>query len=131
MIEVTKADYNEYGGIEIEDAQLARLLIRAMRDIDSLTSYQLEWVTATDIMKKAVKNAVCAQVEFLAIKGETASTIAEPEGVSFTIGSYSESSGLTSKQSSYSAITRQYAEAVKGYLWPTGLLYGGVFQAGS
>jgi len=69
-------------------------------------------------------NAVCSQVEFLASKGETASTIADNTG-SFSIGSYSESKGGRYGATADANASR-YADAVYDWLFPTGLLYAGV-----
>lgn len=112
-----------YGGIEIEDsAFLSKLIKRAERDINVLTQYRItDFNTLTTFQQNRVKEAVCAQVEYLAENGELSSTVSDSGG-SVSIGSYSESSGSSGSNSNKLLI----ADSVKGYLWPTGLLYGGV-----
>jgi len=124
------ADYynNVYKGTTVSDsALLDRLINRASDSIDNITNYKLQGV---DLEKLApfiiqqIKKATAAQVEFLAINGETASTVSEGGG-GFSVGSYSEngmSAGATDGPSYYD----RYAITVKDYLRPTGLLYGGV-----
>lgn len=118
---------NEYQGVDVEEAQLTKLLKRAGRDIDSLTGFRLRFNKLNESNQLHVKNAVCAQVEFLVENGETASTVSDGGG-SFSIGSYSESS--TSKGSTSSQKPQRYAASVKDYLFPTGLLYAGVHRHG-
>ncbi|WP_277631484.1 hypothetical protein [Atopococcus tabaci] len=114
---------DEYGGIEVNNDLLPKLLKRASRDIDSLTGFSIDFEKLSERNQNLVKDAVCAQAEFLATNGETASTVAESGG-SFSIGSYSENSGSTTKPTLYAA-------NVKRYLFPTGLLYsGGVMLRG-
>lgn len=112
-----------YGGIEIEDsAFLSKLIKRAERDINVLTQYRItDFDKLTTFQQDRVKEAVCAQIEFLAENGELSSTVSDSGG-SVSIGSYSESSGSSGGNSNKLLI----ADSVKGYLWPTGLLYGGV-----
>lgn len=112
-----------YGGIEIEDsAFLSKLIKRAERDINVLTQYRItDFNTLTTFQQDRVKEAVCAQIEFLAENGELSSTVSDSGG-SVSIGSYSESSGSSGSNGNKLLI----ADSVKGYLWSTGLLYGGV-----
>lgn len=112
-----------YGGIEIEDsAFLSKLIKRAERDINVLTQYRItDFNTLTTFQQDRVKEAVCAQIEFLAENGELSSTVSDSGG-SVSIGSYSESSGSSGSNSNKLLI----AENVTNFLYPTGLLYGGV-----
>lgn len=117
-----------YGGIEIEDsAFLNRLIKRAQRDIDQLTEYRItDFEKLTTFQKERVKEAVCAQVEFLIESGETASTVSGGGG-SVSIGSYSEGSRSSA---STEIEPNRYADNVEGFLWATGLLYSGVDRIG-
>lgn len=119
------ADYynNDYVGVAISDADfLTKLIKRAERDVNVLTQYRItDFDKLTTFQQERVKEAVCAQVEFLAENGELSSTVSDSGG-SVSIGSYSESNGSSGSNSNKLLI----ADSVKGYLWPTGLLYGGV-----
>ncbi len=114
----------EYKGLELSDAVLTQLIARANNDIERLTRSMIDMDSLNEINQKRVKNAVCSQVEFLAIKGETASAVADNTG-SFSIGSYSESKGGRYGAAA-DANTSRYADAVYDWLFPTGLLYAGV-----
>lgn len=115
---------DEYKGLELSDAVLTQLIARANNDIERLTRSMIDMDSLNEINQKRVKNAVCSQVEFLAIKGKTASTVADNTG-SFSIGSYSESKGGRYGAAA-DANTSRYADAVYDWLFPTGLLYAGV-----
>lgn len=115
---------DEYKGLELSDAVLTQLIARANNDIERLTRSMIDMDSLNKINQKRVKNAVCSQVEFLAIKGETASTVADNTG-SFSIGSYSESKGGRYGAAA-DANTSRYADAVYDWLFPTGLLFAGV-----
>lgn len=115
---------DEYKGLELSDAVLTQLIARANNDIERLTRSMIDMDSLNEINQKRVMNAVCSQVEFLAIKGETASAVADNTG-SFSIGSYSESKGGRYGAAA-DANTSRYADAVYDWLLPTGLLYAGV-----
>jgi len=115
---------DEYKGLELSDAVLTQLIARANNDIERLTRSMIDMDSLNEINQKRVMNAVCSQVEFLAIKGETASAVADNTG-SFSIGSYSESKGGRYGAAA-DANTSRYADAVYDWLFPTGLLYAGV-----
>ena len=117
-----------YGGVEVDHGLLTRLIKRASRDIESLTGFNLDFDNLSEKSQELVRLAICAQVEFLAINGETASTVAN-DGGSFSIGSYSESSSGRNGTKSQIPQSR-YSASVKEYLLPTGLLYGGVMRRG-
>lgn len=112
-----------YGGIEIEDsAFLSKLIKRAERDINVLTQYRItDFDKLTTFQQDRVKEAVCAQIEYLAENGELSSTVSDSGG-SVSIGSYSESSGSSGSNGKKLLV----AENVTNFLYPTGLLYGGV-----
>ncbi|MCU5722785.1 hypothetical protein OCB01_20120 [Bacillus cereus] len=114
---------NDYEGISIEDDfLLERLIKRACSQIDILTGFKLKGRDINALpsfIKDNVKLAVASQVEYLAINGEHSATIQEGSD-SFRIGNYSESGG-GSKSSSEGQV--KYADDVRGYLLPTGLLY--------
>ena len=115
---------NEYHGLELSTDVLDRLILRANKDVERLTRSRIDMDSLSELNQKRVMNAVCSQVEFLASKGETASTIADNTG-SFSIGSYSESKGGRYGAAA-DANTSRYADAVYDWLFPTGLLYAGV-----
>ncbi|EJQ55098.1 MULTISPECIES: hypothetical protein [Bacillus cereus group] len=119
---------NEYKGTSVSDTSLLeRLIARASDQIDHIINYKLEGVDfdklAPFIMKQ-VKKATAAQVEFLAINGETSATVSEGGG-GFSVGSYSEN-GVSAGDDSSANFYTQYAIAVPKFLRPTGLLYAGV-----
>lgn len=109
----------EYEGIEVNNDLLPKLLKRASRDIDSLTGFSIDFEKLSSRNQKLVKDAVCAQAEFLALNGETSSSVTS-DG-SFSIGSYSEG-----RNNGEDNEPTRYAATVKEYLFPTGLLYAGV-----
>jgi hypothetical protein len=124
------ADYynNEYKGTPVADTTLlARLINRASDSIDHITNYKLEGVDFDKLVPfivRQVKKATAAQVEFLAINGETASTVSEGGG-GFSVGSYSEN-GMSAGAADGPSYYDRYAITVVDYLRPTGLLYTGV-----
>ena len=113
----------DYAGVAISDAAfLSKLIKRAERDINVLTQYRItDFDKLTTFQQERIKEAVCAQVEFLAENGELSSTVSDSGG-SVSIGTYSDSSGSSGRNRNKLLI----ADSVEGYLWPTGLLYGGV-----
>jgi len=117
------ANYYEetYGGVAISDATfLFQLIKRAERDINVRTNYRItDFSKLTTFQQERVKEAVCAQIEFLSENGELSSTVSNSGG-SVSIGSYSENNGSTDSKKVL------IADNVDGFLWPTGLLYGGV-----
>lgn len=124
------ADYynNVYKGTPVADTSLLeRLINRASDQIDHIMNYKLQGVDleklASFIMQQ-VKKATAAQVEFLAINGETSSTVREGAG-GFSVGSYSEN-GMSAGASDAPGYYDRYAITVVDYLRPTGLLYTGV-----
>lgn len=118
---------NDYGGIEIEDdTELDRLIRRASRDINTLTKRRIgDLSTWHPDIQDMVKEATAAQVEFLFLNGETASTVVEgaAAGGSVRIGSYSESK---TGGPSTTSLGGMYADNVASILLPSGLLYTGV-----
>ncbi|ARJ26063.1 hypothetical protein B7492_34090 (plasmid) [Bacillus mycoides] len=119
---------NEYKGTPVADTSLLeRLIARASDQIDHIINYKLEGVDfdklAPFIMKQ-VKKATAAQVEFLAINGETYATVSEGVG-GFSVGSYSEN-GMSAGDNNASNFYTQYAISVPKFLRPTGLLYSGL-----
>lgn len=114
---------NDYVGVAISDADfLLKLIKRAERDINVLTQYRItDFDKLTTFQQDRVKEAVCAQIEFLAENGELSSTVSDSGG-SVSIGSYSESNGSSGSDGKKLLI----AENVTNFLYPTGLLYGGI-----
>ncbi len=126
---VTKADYEEYGAMPIEDDALCeRLLKRATRDIVLLVGGELDFERLSEKNQQRVKAAICAQTEFLLENGETASSNPGGGG-SFSIGSYSESD--SGRYGSASAAQKsRYADTVRQHLYLTGLLFaGGLYES--
>lgn len=119
---------NEYKGTPVADALfLGRLITRASDQIDHIINYKLEGVDFDKLapfIKKQVKKATAAQVEFLAINGETSATVSEGGG-GFSVGSYSEN-GMSAGAAEAPSYYDRYAITVVDYLRPTGLLYAGV-----
>lgn len=119
---------NEYKGTPVADALLLdRLINRASDQIDHVINYKLEGVDFDKLapfIKKQVKKATAAQVEFLAINGETSATVSEGSG-GFDVGSYSEN-GMSAGVDDAPSFYAQYAISVPKFLSPTGLLYAGL-----
>jgi hypothetical protein len=121
--------YNkEYKGTLVSDAALLeRLITRASDQIDHIINYKLEGVDFDKLapfIKKQVQKATAAQVEFLAINGETSATVSEGGG-GLSVGAYSES-GTSAGDNGTSNFYAQYAISVTKFLRPTNLLYTGV-----
>lgn len=117
----TVEGYKEFGGFEIDETTLLRLLKRAERDIDLLLGGNINLSLLSDVQKKLLSYAVYSQVEFLAVNGETTSLSGSESG-SFSIGAYSES---TSKSQSTKSAGR-YAPSVLDYLYRAGVIYRAV-----
>lgn len=118
------ADYynNEYEGIAMDSEKLKKNIKRAERDINRLVRFRItNFDLLPDFTKKRVQEAVCAQVEFLAENGDTASSMSNGGG-SFSIGSYSENTSVSGNDGK----SELYADSVYDFLFPTGLLYAGV-----
>lgn len=125
----TTPDYykSEYEGIEVNAELLLKLIKRASRDINSLTGFRIRFGEMSTTNQILVQQAVCAQVEFLAINGESSSTVVDSGG-SFSIGAYSESSA--SKGTASNQQSSIHAEGVLNYLFAAGLMYAGVDRIG-
>ncbi|MEN1938972.1 hypothetical protein AAIE21_26465 [Paenibacillus sp. 102] len=119
---------NEYKGTPVADGLLlGRLIARASDQIDHIVNYKLEGVDfdkLSPFIQKQVKKATAAQVEFLAINGETSATVSEGSG-GFDVGSYSEN-GMSAGADDAPSFYDQYAITVPKFLRPTGLLYAGL-----
>ncbi|MFJ8457277.1 head-tail connector protein [Bacillus paramycoides] len=119
---------NEYRGTPVSNAALLeRLISRASDQIDHIINYKLEGVDFNKLapfINKQVKKATAAQVEFLAINGETAATVSEGGG-GFSVGAYSEN-GMSAGADDAPSFYVQYAISVPKFLSPTGLLYAGL-----
>lgn len=113
--------YNSvFGGAETEADYLDRLLHKARIDIERLVGRKIDLELLSDRQKDFVKMAICAQTEFLLVRGETASTIQDTI-TAVNIGSYQEGKG-------YGTLTmhKRYAEAAIEWLTKAGMLYTGV-----
>ncbi len=113
---------NVYQGVDVgDDVLLERLIVRASRDIDMLTRFQIQDITTLhQTIQGHIKTATAMQVEHLNEYGEMASATSSGSG-GFRIGSYSEDGGGTSD-----AWSGRYPSSVLDVLFQTGLLYRGV-----
>lgn len=110
----------EFKGEPVADADFPSLCQRAGEIIEELTLYRLTekgFPLMSEDMKKRVKDAICAQIEYLDVNG-----VAEMDmgnGMSgATLGKFSYSGNGSTEQSIFSP----RAERI---LWPTGLTYQG------
>lgn len=115
---------NSYGGIEIPENIFENLSKRAENDINRLLKREIDPDSLDVQILYRVKNAICSQIEFLFVKGETSSVVAGSNS-SFSIGSYSESTG-SKYGASNNTVSNRYADSVQEWLAMTGLLYKGV-----
>ena len=115
--------YKMFGGMDLTDETLYKLLIRANREIEMIIGGQEVYDSMTPKEQQYVKYAICSQVEFLAVNGETASSVGGSFG-SVSIGQYSESSG--SRYGSSTGSGQRYADSVMDYLYKTRAMYKAV-----
>lgn len=122
---VDKEYYNTaFHGELVDDTEFPSLCARAGEIIEELTMYRVTPVTILampESVREKVKNAVCAQIEYLDANG----------GADMDNGADLQSAGLGkfnySKSAGASGSTEQsiYAPRAQRILFPTGLLYRG------
>ena len=117
---------NVFQGETVAEADFPALLRRAECIVEEMTMYRASPLTFTampDAIQERVKNAVCAQVEYLDANGGS-DLDNDPAGLqSASLGkySYTKAAGGAGGGTSQSI----YAPQALRYLAPTGLLYRG------
>ena len=113
-----------FGGEPVNHADFPFLCRRAGEIIEELTLYRVSEAglsAMSDEVQKAVKNAVCAQIEYLEANG--GSELDTGTGIAgATLGKYSYSGASSGTGSSAQSL---YAPRAERILWPTGLTYRG------
>lgn len=116
--------YDTFNGESVESADFPGLCRRAGELIEELTLYRLTetgFLVMPVEMQTAVKNAVCAQIEYLDANGGAEMDMGN--GMSgATLGKFSYSGASSSSGSTEQSIFSPRAERI---LWPTGLTYRG------
>lgn len=129
MAYINKSEYNAFLGVAttLSDADFGYLSDRASDVIDALTMYKITAAGGIDslppFVQEQVKKAVCAQTQTLDERGGVAAVIGEA-GESVTIGKFSYSKQGGGKEKTVNGLP--VSPLVEGYLFPTGLLYGGI-----
>ena len=118
-------DYTkEFKGEPVADADFPSLCQRAGEIIEELTLYRLTekgFPLMSEDMKKRVKDAICAQIEYLDVNGGAEMDMGN--GMSgATLGKFSYSGASSCNGSTEQSIFSPRAERI---LWPTGLTYRG------
>nr|DAO99411.1 MAG TPA: Head Tail Connector Protein [Caudoviricetes sp.]DAZ40718.1 MAG TPA: Head Tail Connector Protein [Caudoviricetes sp.] len=116
--------YDTFNGESVESADFPGLCRRAGELIEELTLYRLTetgFLVMPVEMQTAVKNAVCAQIEYLDANGGAEMDMGN--GMSgATLGKFSYSGASSGSGSTEQSIFSPRAERI---LWPTGLTYRG------
>ena len=116
--------YDTFNGESVESADFPGLCRRAGELIEELTLYRLTetgFLVMPVEMQTAVKNAVCAQIEYLDSNGGAEMDMGN--GMSgATLGKFSYSGASSGSGSTEQSIFSPRAERI---LWPTGLTYRG------
>lgn len=116
--------YDTFNGESVESADFPGLCGRAGELIEELTLYRLTetgFLVMPVEMQTAVKNAVCAQIEYLDANGGAEMDMGN--GMSgATLGKFSYSGASSGSGSTEQSIFSPRAERI---LWPTGLTYRG------
>ncbi len=116
--------YDTFNGESVESADFPGLCRRAGELIEELTLYRLTetgFLVMPAEMQTAVKNAVCAQIEYLDANGGAEMDMGN--GMSgATLGKFSYSGASSGSGSTEQSIFSPRAERI---LWPTGLTYRG------
>ena len=114
----------EFKGESVADADFPSLCQRAGEIIEELTLYRLTekgFPLMSEDMKKRVKDAICAQIEYLDANGGAEMDMGN--GMSgATLGKFSYSGASSGNGSTEQSIFSPRAERI---LWPTGLTYRG------
>ena len=116
--------YDTFNGESVESADFPGLCRRAGELIEELTLYRLTetgFLVMPVEMQTAVKNAVCAQIEYLDANGGAEMDMGN--GMSgATLGKFSYSGASSGSGSTEQSIFSPRAERI---LWQTGLTYRG------
>lgn len=116
--------YDTFNGESVESADFPGLCRRAGELIEELTLYRLTetgFLVMPAEMQTAVKNAVCAQIEYLDANGGAEMDMGN--GMSgATLGKFSYSGASSGSGSTEQSIFSPRAERI---LWTTGLTYRG------
>ena len=114
----------EFKGEPVADVDFPSLCQRVGEIIEELTLYRLTekgFPLMSEDMKKRVKDAICAQIEYLDVNGGAEMDMGN--GMSgATLGKFSYSGASSGNGSTEQSIFSPRAERI---LWPTGLTYRG------
>lgn len=116
--------YDTFNGESVESADFPGLCRRAGELIEELTLYRLTetgFLVMPVEMQTAVKNAVCAQIEYLDANGGAEMDMGNGMPGA-TLGKFSYSGASSGSGSTEQSIFSPRAERI---LWPTGLTYRG------
>lgn len=125
MAYVTKVYYRDtFKGEPVDDADFPGLLVRAAEIIEEMTMCRVSETGMANMpeeMQARVKNAICAQIEYLdANGGSEMDTGADLQSASLGRFNYSKAAGAGG-----STTQSIYAPRAQRILYPTGLLYRG------
>lgn len=116
--------HNMFRGEPVDDTDFPALCQRAGEIIEEMTLYRLTeegFAMMPENTQKLVKNAVCAQIEYLDANGGAEMDMGN--GMSgATLGKFSYSGASSGSGSTEQSIFSPRAERI---LWPTGLTYRG------
>lgn len=116
--------HDMFKGEPVDDADFPALCQRAGEIIEEMTLYRLTeegFARMPENTQKLVKNAVCAQMEYLDANGDAEMDMGN--GMSgATLGKFSYSGASSGSGSTEQSIFSPRAERI---LWPTGLTYRG------
>lgn len=115
---------NTFIGEPVDIAEFPSLCLRAEEIIEEMTLYRLSatsFLSMPEEMKKRVKDAVCAQIEYLEANGGSEMDVSNGMS-SASLGRFSYSGSSTGNGSTEQSIFSPRAERI---LWPTGLTYRG------
>ena len=115
---------NTFTGEPVDIATFPSLCLRAEEIIEEMTLYRLSDATfssMSDVMQKKVKDAVCAQIEYLEANGGSEMDMSNGMS-SASLGRFSYSGSSSGNGSTEQSIFSPRAERI---LWPTGLTYRG------
>ena len=116
---------NTYKGNEADEATFPALYAHASRVIGSITRWQVDesnFVELPELTQTLYKNAICSQVDFIAING--VESISGGAGVGFSIGKVRVDGNANASASG--AMSASVSPAAIMYLEQTGLMYCGV-----
>lgn len=116
--------YDMFRGEPVDDTDFPTLCQRAGEIIEEMTLYRVTeegFAMMPENTQKLVKNAVCAQIEYLDANGGAEMDMGN--GMSgATLGKFSYSGASSGSGSTEQSILSPRAERI---LWPTGLTYRG------